>query len=211
MHATRYPVLEMDADISIHLRSGTGPPGPPATPSRDISISGSLRKARSRDKIFRFCPGPPGQNSCPGIGNASGRIHGGDKANKHHHGWPLPHHHCNALWIIGLPLWPSLSSAFVGNKHWIIACEQKEQGATVERFSHRRIAMVPLTSDQRRVSSWLNCRWAVSKDCQLSTTDFVRHNANAGTVTRPVVQLMTLIQASTSLTCEAVLGLDRST
>jgi len=70
VHATRYPVLEMDADISIHLRSGTGPPGPPATPSRDISISGSLRKARSRDKIFRFCPGPPGQNSCPGIGNA---------------------------------------------------------------------------------------------------------------------------------------------
>ena len=119
--------------------------------------------------------------------------------------------HCTALWIIGLPLWPSLSSALVGNKHRIIACEQKEQGATVERFSHRRIAMVPSTSDQRRVSSWLNCRWAVSKDCQLSTTDFVRHNANAGTVTRPVVQLMTLIQASTSLTCEAVLGLGRST
>ena len=97
---------------------------------------------------------------------------------------------------------PSVDFKGLGrNEHRIMACEQKEQGATVERFSHRRIAMVPLTSDQRRVSSWLNCRWAVSKDCQLSTTDFVRHNANAGTVTRPVVQLMTLIQASTSLTC----------
>ena len=62
--------LEMDADISIHVRSGTGPPGPPATPSRDISISGSLRKAWSRDKNFKFCPGSPGQIACPGIGNA---------------------------------------------------------------------------------------------------------------------------------------------
>ena len=65
-------MLEMDADISIHVRSGTGPPGPPATPSRDISISGSLRKAWSRDKNFKFCPGSPGQIACPGIGNALG-------------------------------------------------------------------------------------------------------------------------------------------
>ena len=40
MHATRYPMPGTIAVISSHLRSGTGPPGPPAAPSRDISIRG---------------------------------------------------------------------------------------------------------------------------------------------------------------------------
>ena len=36
----------------------------------NISVCGSLRKAKSRDKNFKFCPGSPGQIACPGIGNA---------------------------------------------------------------------------------------------------------------------------------------------
>ena len=65
MHATRYPVLEMDADISIHVRSGTGPPGPPAAPSRDISIrsgGGLSAAAAAVDVVSAAC------------GRGSGRV-----------------------------------------------------------------------------------------------------------------------------------------